>query len=65
MLLPFFCFSNNTKSNMQYSTSIGRSIGTPKEEDPPNVPQDGLQQQLSSEKCKVLDGRGQKRAEVH
>jgi hypothetical protein len=26
---------------------------------------EGLQQQLSSKRCKVLDGKDQKRAEVH
>jgi hypothetical protein len=50
----------------------------PKEENSPNVPEirtieknlgelekEGLHQQVSSKKCKVLDGKDQKRAEVH
>jgi hypothetical protein len=48
-----------------------------KEESPRNVPQirpiekilaiekEGLQQQLSSKRCKVVDGKDQKRVEVH
>jgi hypothetical protein len=45
----------------------------PEEENPPTshrqflgeLEKEGLQQQLSSKSCKVLDGKDQKRAEVH
>jgi hypothetical protein len=30
-----------------------------------NLKKESLQQQLSSKRCKVLDGKDQKRAEVH